>query len=87
MYFFEHILIFGGHLGFQGGEADLDQLDKVREAKEAYPEARIGWDGGVNAENVEAIAAAGVDVINVGSYLKNAEDPEKAYDQLTTLVS
>ncbi len=84
---FEHVLIFGGHLGYQGGKADLDQLDKVREIKEAYPEVRIGWDGGVNAENVEQIADAGVDVINVGGYLKNAEDPKKAYDQLTTLVS
>ena len=26
---FDHILVFGGHLGYQGGKADLDQLAKI----------------------------------------------------------
>ena len=84
---FEHVLVFGGNLGYQGGSADLDQLTKVKELKAAYPDVEIGWDGGVNDTNVKEIADAGVDVINVGGYLKNAEDPKKAYTKLTSLLS
>jgi ribulose-phosphate 3-epimerase len=84
---FDHVLIFGGHLGFQGGKADLSQLHKVQEVKEVYPEVEIGWDGGVNETNAKEIANAGVDVLNVGGYLKNAPDPKKAYATLTSLIS
>jgi ribulose-phosphate 3-epimerase len=84
---FDHILVFGGHLGSQGGIADLEQLDKVKILKNAYPDAEIAWDGGVSADNAKQIAKAGVDVLNVGGYLKSAEDPEKTYDQLVSLLS
>jgi ribulose-phosphate 3-epimerase len=84
---FDHILVFGGHLGSQGGVADLKQIDKVKSLKQAYPYAEIAWDGGVTIENAKQIAKAGVDVLNVGGCLKNAEDPEKTYEQLVSLVS
>ncbi len=83
---FDHILVFGGHLGFQGGDADLDQLTKVKEIRKTYSDMEIAWDGGVNESNVAEIARAGVDVINVGSYLKKAQEPKKAYDYLTSLL-
>lgn len=84
---FDHILIFGGHLGFQGGNADLSVLKKVGALKAEFPDVEIGWDGGVNESNIAEIVAAGVDVINVGSYLKNAPDPKKTYTELTSLLS
>jgi ribulose-phosphate 3-epimerase len=84
---FDHILVFGGHLGFQGGEADLDQLQKVTRIKKTYPDVEIAWDGGVNDTNVAKISEAGVDIINVGGYLKNAQYPKSAYDTLASLVS
>jgi len=84
---FDHILVFGGHLGSQGGTADLEQLEKVSRLKEAYPDAEIAWDGGVSEANAAQIAKAGVDVLNVGGHLKNASDPEKAYANLVSLVS
>lgn len=83
---FDHVLVFGGHLGFQGGEADLSLLKKVEQLKTAYPELEIAWDGGVNDKTAKQIANAGVDVLNVGGYLKNAEDPKKAYDELVSLI-
>lgn len=76
---FDHVLVFGGHLGYQGGEADLSQLDKVKQIKKTYPDAEIAWDGGINDKNAKQIADAGVDVLNVGGYIKNAKDPAKAY--------
>ncbi len=84
---FDHVLVFGGHLGYQGGEADLSQLEKVKELRAEYKDIEISWDGGVNAKNAKQISQAGVDVLNVGGYLKNAENPQKAYDDLLKLVS
>lgn len=83
---FDHILVFGGHLGFQGGQADLDQLLKVEQIRKSYPDIEIAWDGGVNEKNVKKIAESGVDVLNVGGYISNADDPKKAYDTLTSLI-
>jgi ribulose-phosphate 3-epimerase len=82
----DHLLIFSGNLGFHGGEADLDLLAKVQKAKEVNPRLEIGWDGGVNAENVRAIAEAGVDVINVGGFIQKSENPASAYATLKALV-
>lgn len=84
---FDHILVFGGNLGHQGGSADLDQLLKVKRLKSDYPDTELAWDGGVNDKNIKQIADAGVSVINVGGYLKNAQYPKNAYDTLSTLVS
>lgn len=84
---FDHVLVFGGNLGYQGGEADLSLLKKVTKLREDYPDMEISWDGGVNDVNVQQIVAAGVDVLNVGGYIRNAKDPKKAYDTLVNLIS
>lgn len=83
---FDHILVFGGHLGYQGGEADLTQLHKIRELKGVYPDVEIGWDGGINDQNVAQLKESGVEVLNVGGYIKNAESPKKAYETLCALI-
>lgn len=84
---FNHVLVFGGHLGYQGGKADLDMLSKVKKLRELYPDIEIGWDGGVNEENATEIATAGVDILNVGGALSGAKNPKKAYKTLASLVS
>ncbi|MCL2173721.1 hypothetical protein FWH58_00235 [Candidatus Saccharibacteria bacterium] len=83
----DHVLVFGGRLGYQGGTADLKQLEKVAQIREILKQVQndgceIAWDGGANAENIAEIAAAGVDVINVGSAIARAPEPEKTYDTL-----
>jgi ribulose-phosphate 3-epimerase len=78
----DHVLIFSGDLGHFGGTADLTLLEKVKALKEIKPSLEIGWDGGINAENVAKLAAGGVDVLNVGGYIQRAADPEIAYDTL-----
>ena len=83
---FDHILVFGGHLGYQGGEADLSVLKKVEKLRQEYPDIELGWDGGVNEENVASIAVTGIQIINVGSFLKQADEPEKAYARLQSLL-
>ncbi len=82
----DHVLVFGGRLGYQGSEADLSLLDKVRKLKEIGGHIEIGWDGGVNLDNVAKIMEAGVDVINVGGFIQHAQDPPDAYAKLLKIV-
>lgn len=79
----EHVLIFGGHLGYYGGEADLSLLEKVKSIRGVKVDVEIGWDGGVDDKNTGQIRDAGIDVINVGSFIQNAAEPIVAYRQLT----
>lgn len=83
---FDHLLIFSGHLGHFGGEIDLSLLPKAQEAKSHHPDLEIGWDGGVNDQNVKQLAEGGVDVLNVGGFIQNTKDPQEAYQSLASQV-
>ena len=83
----DSVLIFGGHLGYQGGVADLTQLGKIPAIQQINSTVTIEWDGGANLSNVSQIAAAGVDQINIGSAISGASDPAVAYRQLVEAVS
>ena len=48
----DHVLIFAGNLGMQGGQADLMQMEKIALVRGMKPEVEIGWDGGANINNV-----------------------------------
>lgn len=75
----DYALIFSGTLGKQGGEADLLLLEKVQLIQDIHQTIEIGWDGGANLENIRTIVHGGVTVINVGSALSKADDPQKVY--------
>jgi ribulose-phosphate 3-epimerase len=83
----DHVLIFGGHLGYQGGTADLKQLAKVAQVRAINPHAEIAWDGGANLDNAIEIAAAGVEVINVGSAIAKTDNPEKSWQNLVEILA
>lgn len=84
----DHVLVFSGNLGYQGGsQASLEQLSKISEIKEINPSVEIGWDGGVNLENIKQIADAGVDIINVGSAIHFSGRPEAAYKELQQAIA
>lgn len=78
----DHVLIFAGELGVQGSTANLLQLEKIKLVKNINKDIEIGWDGGVNLHNIRALAAAGVDIANVGSAITRAKDPAAAYHAL-----
>lgn len=85
--YLDHVLIFSGNLGYQGGShADLNLLHKVSLLKQHNPKLEIGWDGGVNNQNASQIVFGGVDVLNVGGFIQNAADPEKAYHGLKRIA-
>lgn len=86
MHSFDHVLVFSGKLGHHGGRADLSLLEKIADIRRHHPEVEIGWDGGVNEDNVTQLVAAGVHVINVGGFIQKASDPEAAYATLLAKV-
>lgn len=79
----DHMMIFAGSLGVQGGQADLLQYEKVPIIRALKQDIEIGWDGGANLSNVRALAHAGIDVINVGSAITNAPDSAAMYKAIS----
>lgn len=84
---FDHVLVFSGHLGYHGGEADLQLLEKVKDIRYHHPEVEIGWDGGINDHNARQLLNAGVDVLNVGGFIQKSNDPKTAYDTLVAVAN
>ncbi len=82
----DQVLIFSGHLGFHGGEANTILLSKIGRIRERNSHADIAWDGGINDLNASALIDAGVSVLNVGGYIQSASDPQAAYAKMETLV-
>ncbi len=82
----DHVLIFAGQLGVQGGTADLMQMEKIPLVRNMKPELEIGWDGGANISNVRALAHADLDIINVGSAIANSENPAETFEQLVSEI-
>lgn len=83
----DHVLIFSGNLGYQGGShADTQLLDKVTAIKELKPTIEIGWDGGVNDQNAAELVRGGVEVLNVGGFIQQAPNAQEAYAALRTLI-
>lgn len=78
----DHVMIFAGTLGAQGGAIDMLQIEKIPLIKAIKPDLEIGWDGGANLSNVRALAHAGVDIINVGSAISKAADRAAMYESL-----
>lgn len=82
----DHVLIFSGSLGEYGGHANLDLLNKVHVLKQQKPGLEIGWDGGVNNQNISRLATGGIDVFNVGGFLQDSPDPERDYNSLKRIA-
>lgn len=82
----DHVLIFSGNLGHHGGQANLALLDKVKQVRIMWPHIEIGWDGGINSENIRALADAGVDVLNTGGAIQHSDNPQNAYIGLQQLL-
>ncbi len=79
----DHVLIFSGNLGYQGGSvANLNLLSIVNQVKLINPKIEIGWDGGINNTNIKKMVDEGVEVINVGGYIMLSPNPQDAYAKL-----
>ncbi len=86
MHSFDHVLIFSGKLGYHGGQADLGLLEKVAAVRDHAPDIEIGWDGGITDQIAPKLVAAGVDVLNVGSFIQKSPHPADAYVKLDLAI-
>jgi len=79
---FDTLLVMTVEPGFGGQEFITEVLSKVRTARRLVNSGHlrlfIEVDGGVNADTIEAAAAAGADVFVAGSAVYGAEDPARA---------
>jgi ribulose-phosphate 3-epimerase len=91
----EDILLYLKHfhlfqvLAVQPGPAGQEFLpfteEKIRFLREEFPDATIEVDGGMNPETVRKVKDAGADTIVSSSYIFNAADPKKAYEELCAI--
>jgi ribulose-phosphate 3-epimerase len=87
LHLIDHVLIFSGNLGYQGGSrAELGLLQKVNFLRSHKPQLEIGWDGGVDDQNISKLIIGGVDVINVGGFIQKADEPAKTYSKLQRIA-
>jgi len=78
----DYALIMSVEPGFSGQQFQPEVLDKVRTLRSEYPDLDIEIDGGVNAETISEITAAGANMVVTGAYLFGAADPAQAVSQL-----
>jgi ribulose-phosphate 3-epimerase len=83
----DHVLLFAGKLGYQGGQASMDVIKKIPDIRTINPTVELGWDGGINNENVPLLLQQGIEVFNVGGYIHNADEPAEAYKTLKQLLA
>jgi ribulose-phosphate 3-epimerase len=80
------VLLMSVNPGFGGQHLVPSVLDKVRRLRERIDasglDVRIEIDGGVTEENLDAVAATGVDIIVAGSAVFGAGDPQGATERM-----
>jgi ribulose-phosphate 3-epimerase len=80
------VLLMSVNPGFGGQHLIPAVLDKVRRLRERIDrsgaDVRIEIDGGVTEENLESVAASGVDVIVAGSAVFGSGDPRRATERI-----
>ena len=74
-----HLLIMGYPAGFAGQKLDPIVFERLSEAREMFPFAEIGLDGGVNEKNAKKVLQAGFDVVNINSAIFETDDPLSSY--------
>ena len=85
------VLLMSVNPGFGGQSFIPGTLDKLREAKAKIAasgrDIRLEIDGGVKADNIGEIAAAGADMFVAGSAIFNAPDYKTVIDQMRAEIA
>ena len=79
---FDMILVMSVEPGFGGQSFIESSVDKIRRAKQLFPDTLVEVDGGINSKTAKKVIEAGVDVIVAGSAIMNAFDRRLAIEQL-----
>ena len=85
-----HILIMTVEPGFGGQSIMLDCLDKAQPIRDAAKEKgvciTVSADGGVNLDNCDRVAQAGVDILVAGSAVFGAPDMKQRFAEMSEKV-
>jgi ribulose-phosphate 3-epimerase len=76
------VLVMGVEPGFSGQNFQYDVLEKIKEVKKLRPDVLVEVDGGVNANNRNAIVEAGADILAAASAVWKADDLGAALTEL-----
>jgi len=79
------VLVMGVNPGFQGQKFIPETLTKVHAIKKIRP-VIIEVDGGVNPETGPDLLKAGVDILNVGSYLFKGDSVENNWERMQKII-
>lgn len=79
---FDMILIMSVEPGFGGQSFIPSSVDKIKRARELFPDVLIEVDGGINADTAGLVIEAGVDVIVAGNAVMLAADRKEAIQSL-----
>ena len=84
----DYVQLMGiAHIGSQGQPFDERVLTTIATLRAAYPTLLISIDGSVNTETVGKLAHAGANRCVSGSAILKQENPEEAYNTLTSLFA
>ena len=68
------ILIMTVEPGYGGQKFICETLEKIKRARQLFPNIHIQVDGGINAETSKLAVEAGADVLVAGSYIINSQN-------------
>jgi len=84
--FADYVLVMSVNPGFGGQRFIPTSIDKVRRLRRMIEErnlpTRIEIDGGIDADNIASVVAAGAEIIVAGSAIFGSGTPEKAVKEL-----
>lgn len=78
----DEILVLGVEPGKSGQSLMPKTIDKARAIASSWPNAVVGFDGGVTRENIPQLREAGVTRFCAASSIFGAADPKEAYARL-----
>ncbi len=82
----DEVLILGVEPGFSGQKLTEATLAKIHAVKELDAALRVGFDGGVNQENLKRVIEAGADRSNLASAIFESPDPSETLRAILTSI-
>jgi ribulose-phosphate 3-epimerase len=83
----DYILIMTVNPGFGGQSLISDIIPKIQQLHHKYTSLTLAVDGGVNAQNISQLAAAGATEFIIGSALLNTSDYSKTVENFYQLLN
>jgi len=81
----DEILVLGVEPGKSGQTLEPETVKRAKTLALSYPNAAIGFDGGVTQENIGQLREAGVTRFCAASAIFGADDPRRAFDDLANV--